>query len=146
MQAETVLPGRRLQGVGCLVAFVGMVGLTLTPAMGNYVPISPETAYGLLAVAVALLVVGAALGIVGARRDPSLEASALEEAADRVAQAYASDAPSLPGEAVAFLLMCRRGRPEAVQRAAARLGEARAYMTSVERRFADRDPGRPGSS
>ncbi len=65
--SEPSLQKRRAQG--CLIAFVGMGVLTLTPAVGRFVDISPQLATGILIVALGLLVVGAALGIVGASDD-----------------------------------------------------------------------------
>jgi polyferredoxin len=54
----------RRRALGCLVAFFGMVLLTIVPALGNYVDIEPSFAYLLLAIAVVLLFVGAGVSIV----------------------------------------------------------------------------------
>lgn len=145
LDAAMVLPGRRMQGVGCMTAFIGMVVLTLTPALANYVTISPETAYGFLALAIALLLLGAGLGLAGSRREPKVDAATIESAADRVARAHASGAPTLPSDAIALLALCRRARPGAIEGVRARLGEALPYVTAIERRFAERQPGQPPS-
>jgi hypothetical protein len=53
---------------GCLVAFIGMVVLTLTPAVGGWLDIPPGLALGILGGAVLLLAGGAAIGLVGGNR------------------------------------------------------------------------------
>jgi hypothetical protein len=95
--------GRRLQGVGCGLAFVGMAGLTLTPAIGNYVDIETNSAYGVLGIAILLLGAGAALGLFGATRDRPQGVAPVLEAADRVARAR--DAASGPAIAEATVLL-----------------------------------------
>lgn len=55
------------QARGCIVAFFGMVLLTLVPAFGNFVEIDPAVAYALLAAAVLLLFAGAAIALIKGR-------------------------------------------------------------------------------
>lgn len=50
---------------GCLVAFAGMALLVLTPAVGAWVPISGAAGLAILLLAVALLLGGATVGILG---------------------------------------------------------------------------------
>lgn len=60
---------------GCLTAFVGMVLLTLTPAIGGYVQIPRPVVMAIFVGAVVLLFAGAGLGVFG--RDVSPRAVAL---------------------------------------------------------------------
>lgn len=68
---------------GCLLAFVGMLFLTLTPAVGSWLPISRGAGTALFAAAVVLLFAGAAVALVGgglrSRRARRERAAALEE-------------------------------------------------------------------
>lgn len=105
------ITSRRLQGVGCGLAFVGMLALTLTPALANYVEVSPASAYGVLALAVVLLILGAALGIVGSSRAEPARPGALDEAVARLLSARdASDADPV-AEAALVLLRLREAGP-----------------------------------
>lgn len=66
---------------GCLVAFAGMVLLTLTPALGGWLEIPSTLGFGILGAAVVLLFAGAATALVGsgvqARADGRRRAEAL---------------------------------------------------------------------
>ena len=64
---ESTPAANRRRGLGCLVALVGMLLLTLVPALGNYVNVDPRLAYTLLALAVLLLFIGAAVSIAADR-------------------------------------------------------------------------------
>ncbi|NNF39451.1 MAG: hypothetical protein HKN71_12340 [Gemmatimonadetes bacterium] len=101
--AVGVPTGRRLQGVGCVTAFVGMATLTLTPAIGNYVDLGVDTAYGVLALAVALLVGGAALGLFGANRDRPTGPEPIEEAVEALVKARAARGGPALAEATVLL-------------------------------------------
>jgi hypothetical protein len=59
---------------GCLTAFVGMILLTLTPAVGGFVELPRPVVMGIFVGAVALLFAGAGMGIFG--RDVSPRAVA----------------------------------------------------------------------
>lgn len=59
-------PGRRdPQLPGCLLAFAGMVVLTLTPALGNWVEVPRSVGVALFALAVAALFGGATIALLG---------------------------------------------------------------------------------
>ena len=60
-------PSDAAQARGCMVAFLGMVLLTLVPAFGNFIEIDPAVAYALLAAAVLLLFAGAAIALIKGR-------------------------------------------------------------------------------
>lgn len=127
------LSGRRMQGVGCLVAFAGMASLTLTPALGTVVPIEPASAYAVLGVAVILLALGAVLGLVGASRDESSRPGALDEAVDRLLEARAASGPEPVAEAAVVLLRLREAGPGVDGAALARrLGPAASVVRRVE--------------
>lgn len=101
---EAVVPtGRRLQGVGCATAFVGMAALTLTPALGNWVDLGADAAYLVLALAVVLLLGGAALGIVGATRDRPSGPGPVLEAAEALVKARAARGGPALAEATVLL-------------------------------------------
>ncbi len=50
---------------GCLVAFAGMVLLTLTPGLGGWLEIPSTLGFGILGAAVLLLFAGAAVALIG---------------------------------------------------------------------------------
>lgn len=137
------LPARRQQGVGCVVAFLGMASLTLTPAIGNYVEIDPQTAYFVLGVAVVLLFVGAALGLTGARRARSVEQLDIDAAAERVVAAHSAEDPSLPEEAVRLIVLLRNAGPGAAASVAPRLGDALEYVQRIDSHFRSRAVATP---
>lgn len=59
-------PGRRdPQAAGCLVAFVGMLALTLTPAVGNFVEIPLPTGTTVFGISILAIFAGAAIAIFG---------------------------------------------------------------------------------
>ena len=66
---------------GCLLAFAGMILITLTPAVGGWFEIPSTMGFGILGAAVLLLFAGAAVGLVGsgvrARADGRRRAEAL---------------------------------------------------------------------
>jgi hypothetical protein len=137
------LPARRQQGLGCVVAFLGMATLTLTPALGNYVDIAPQTAYSVLAAAVVLLFVGAGLGLTGSRRARSAAHVGVDAAARRVVAAHAAGDPSLPQSAVELIVLLRDAGPGAAGRVAPRLGAALEYVQRFDAHFRNRAPGAP---
>jgi len=143
LQAGGVPPGRRQQGLGCVVAFLGMATLTLTPAIGNYVDIEPQTAYLVLAVAVVLLFGGAALGLTGSRRARSAGSDDIDAAAGRVVDAYAAGHPSLPAEVVHLIVLVRQAGPGASGDVALKVGAARDYVQRVDTHFMSRPLGAP---
>lgn len=55
---------------GCGLAFLGMVLLTLTPAVGGFVELSRFSVLSLFAVALVLLLAGAAVGLLGRGGSP----------------------------------------------------------------------------
>ena len=59
--------GRDPQLGGCMGAFTGMLVLTLTPALGGWLPIPRGLGLALFATAVALLFAGAAVALLGGR-------------------------------------------------------------------------------
>jgi hypothetical protein len=123
--AVAVPTGRRLQGVGCATAFVGMATLTLTPALGNYVDLGVDAAYGVLALAVALLVGGAALGLFGATRDRPSGPEPVEEALEALVKARAArGGPALAEATVLLARMLDVGQAAPPIDWSARLGPA----------------------
>lgn len=126
----------RLQGVGCLVAFAGMAALTLTPALGNYLDLSPESAYGVLALAVALLGLGAVLGLVGASRGGRTRRREIDAAIGRVVAAHGAGGARVASEAALLLARLRSAPVEAAlppEETARRLGPALADVRRVQR-------------
>lgn len=71
---------------GCMLAFIGMIVLTLTPAVGGWLDIPPGLALGILAGAVLLLGGGAAMGLVGGSRQETEAARAREESLEMLAR------------------------------------------------------------
>ena len=65
---------------GCFVAFIGMIVLTLTPALGACLDIPPGLALGILVGAVLLLAGGAVIGLVGGSRQEDRAARDRDEA------------------------------------------------------------------
>lgn len=61
--------GGRRRAMGCLIAFLGMLVLTLTPAVGRWIDIPPPVATAILIGSLLLLVLGAAFGIMGSSVD-----------------------------------------------------------------------------
>lgn len=94
---------RRLQGFGCVTAFVGMAALTLTPALGAWRTMDPGAAYLVLGVAVVFLVGGAALGLLGGTRAGSADRAAIDRAASDLLRAAGGAAE--PVEEVTLLLL-----------------------------------------
>lgn len=120
-----------------------MATLTLTPAIGNYIEIAPQTAYLILAAAVGLLFTGAAVGLVGARRAREGSRELVRALADRVAAAHATESPALPGEAVELIILLREAGAGAAAEVAPRLGGALDYVQEIDRHFASRAIGSP---
>ena len=145
LEAGGVPPGRRQQGLGCVVAFLGMASLTLTPAIGNYVDIQPQSAYVILAVAVGLLFGGAALGLTGSRRARSAASEDIDVAVDRVVEAHAAGHPSLPVDVVHLIVLLRQAGPGVVGDVALKVGPARDYVQRVDTHFMSRPLGAPPS-
>ena len=143
LEAGGVPPGRRQQGLGCVVAFLGMASLTLTPAIGNYVDIQPQSAYVILAVAVVLLFGGAALGLTGSRRARSAASEDIDVAVDRVVEAHAAGHPSLPVDVVHLIVLLRQAGPGVVGDVALKVGAARDYVQRVDTHFMSRPLGAP---
>ncbi len=105
------ITSRRLQGVGCGLAFVGMLALTLTPALANYVEVTAASAYGVLALAVVLLVLGAVLGIVGSNRAGASRPGALDDAVARLLSAREGSETEPVAEAALVLLRLQEAGP-----------------------------------
>lgn len=127
---------QRLQGVGCLVAFAGMAALTLTPALGNYLELSPESAYGVLALAVALLGIGAALGLLGASRGGRSFRGEIDASIARVVSAHRAGGAGMAAESATLLARLRSAPPEAAlppEETARRLGPALADVRRIQR-------------
>lgn len=120
-----------------------MAALTLTPAIGNYVELSPETAYLVLAAAVGLLFAGAALGLLGSRRARTAGGDHLDEAVARVVAAYAAQERSLPAHTVDLIVLLREAGPGAAAEVAPRLGDALDYVRRVDAHFQGRPIGVP---
>ena len=118
---------------GCVVAFAGMVLMTVTPALGGWFEITPPLGFGVLAAAVFLLFAGAAVGLGGsalraraeARRRAEAQAvlrdwhgnAATREGAIRAAVQYldaggALPDPGEPGPAAALLRAVAGGSPD----------------------------------
>jgi hypothetical protein len=143
LRAGGIPPGRRQQGLGCIVAFFGMATLTLTPAIGNYVTIAPETAYRVLGVAVLLLFGGAALGLFGSRRARSAEHGDIEAATERVVAAHTVGDRSLPEAATDLIVLLRQAGLGAAGDVAPRLGAALDYVQRIDAHFGNRALGAP---
>jgi hypothetical protein len=79
-------PTRDPKVSGCLIAFTGMVVLTLTPAIGAWLEIAPGLALGILAGAVLLLAGGAVIGLLGGNRQEREAAGARRESLDVLAR------------------------------------------------------------
>jgi hypothetical protein len=120
-----------------------MATLTLTPAIGNYVDIEPQTAYLVLAVAVVLLFGGAALGLTGSRRSRSAASDDIDAAVERVIDAYSAGHPSLPSEVVHLIVQLRQASPGEVGDVALKVGAARDYVQRVDTHFKSRPLGAP---
>ncbi len=127
------------------MAFLGMATLTLTPALGNYVEITPQTAYFVFGAAVVLLFAGAALGLTGARRARSTERGDIDAAAERVVAAHSAGDPSLPQETVELIVLLREAGPGAASSLAPRLGAALDYVQRLDEHFRSRAVATPPS-
>lgn len=103
--------GRDPQMSGCMVAFAGMLVLTLTPALGNWIPIAQGMGVTLFAGASALLFTGAAVALIGgrsrARRAERERSTALSSLADS-----AQDREASIRAAVRFLWWGGASRPD----------------------------------
>lgn len=133
------IPGRRLQGVGCLVAFAGMLALTLTPALANFIDVDAGSAYAVLALAIGLLGLGALLGLAGASRDEAARPRALDDAVDRLIAAHAAGGPAPVVEAATVLVRLREAGPGVdFGDVARRLGSAAAVVRRVEAHLMER--------
>ena len=67
-RSAALRPRRDPQALGCLLAFAGMLVLTLTPAAGSWLEIPMGLGILIFSLAVAALFAGAAVALVGSRR------------------------------------------------------------------------------
>ena len=136
-------PGRDPKVSGCLVAFLGMIVLTLTPAVGGWLDIPPGLALGILAGAVLLLVGGAVLGLVGGNRVERDAARAREESLE-VLRGWSEGSRS-PEEAVrAAVRFLQAGGGRRVEGAEGVPPRARALIGDVARIGLQEDLDAPG--
>lgn len=136
---------------GCLTAFVGMALLTLTPAVGGYVSIPRPVIMTIFLVAVALLFVGAGVGIFGRGASPRDAAVARAEASVGPILAWSSGDGGREAAleaSVALLVSARHPAPAGLRPSydpaamAGRLGEGGLRLVrAVERSLLERDQG-----
>lgn len=125
-------PTRDPKALGCLVAFAGMIVLTLTPAVGGWLDIPPGLALGILAAAILLLAGGAVVGLVGGGRQQTKAAAARRESLvvlDRWARGSGTEAEAIRA-AVRYL---QAGGGLLVEGAAGVAPAARALIDRVAR-------------
>lgn len=129
---------RRLQGFGCVSAFVGMAGLTLTPAIAPWIAVDPAIAYLVLGIAIVLLLAGAGMGLVGASRAGAADRQAIDAAVDALAESHATPGSSVEAATV-LLVRLREAGPGAVPLdLSQRLGPAAAEVARVEAHLIER--------
>lgn len=136
---------RRLQGAGCVAAFVGMAALTLTPALAGWMTVDPALAYAILGLAVVMLVAGAAMGLIGAGRAGAGDRAAIEAAVAALLEAKARGASPVD-EAATLLLRLQEASPGAAPPdLPARLAPVAGELQRVERYLIERRrlPPRP---
>lgn len=102
-------PRRDPQLSGCLLAFIGMAVLTLTPALGTWVPVSRGLGTALFGGAVAALFGGAVVALAGSAVEGRRVRRELGSALDAVAawEAGTGDRPSAVRGAARFVLATR---------------------------------------
>ncbi len=117
---------------GCLLAFTGMIVLTLTPAVGGWLDIPPGLALGILAGSVLLLAGGAALGLIGGSREETRAARARKESLD-VLTRWASGSDSQEEGIRAAVRFLHAGGGRLIDGAAGVPPKARALIGDVAR-------------